>query len=107
MVSFIKLLAKRTSGHRIAFSGGGVLGQNAFAKPEAIKSEPSTSNPSIGQASRQGVVSSKGQRIPRRSHMVDVSSYRFKFNFDHFFLLELDTTITLMESSCSGPENFG
>ena len=80
---FIKLLAKRTSGHRIAFSGGGVLGQNSFAKPKAIKSEPSISNPSIGQASRQGVVSSKGQRIPRRSHMIDVSNYRFGFDFDH------------------------
>ena len=81
---FRKFIGERTSGHRIAFSGGGVLGQNSFAKPKAIKSEPSINNLSIGQASRQGGgVSREGQRIPRRSHMADVSSYLFKFIFGH------------------------
>ena len=103
MVSLVKI-GERTSGHRIAFSGGGILGQNSFAKPEAIKGEPSINNVSIGQ---EGVMSNEGQRLPCKSHMADISIYLFKFNSDHcsflffvFFLRsffwELDTTIILM-----------
>ena len=58
MVSLVKI-GERTSGHRIASSDGGILGQNSFAQPEAIKSEPSINNVSIGQ---EEVMSSEGQR---------------------------------------------
>ena len=74
------IIGERTFGHRVASSGGGVLGQNSLAKPEAIKSRPSINKVSIGQA---WVVSRERQVRPCRSHMADVSSDLFELIFGY------------------------